>query len=392
MGITMGGLLTLPDQISKNASMRYAVSLGATLLALLIRLALHPLLGDDYSYITLFPAIALSAWFCGVSPSIVSVAFGLVCARYWFVAPEHSLGIPDHRGLAGMLGFLLASACIVAIGEISRRNSELLRHAQGALEEKVKQRTMELDKANQSLSELTGRLLKLQDEERRRIARELHDSVGQTLAALAMNLSTVKAEIERIVKTASTVADSAALVDDMSTDIRTISYLLHPPLLDETGLSHALRWYIEGFAARSGINVELEFPADFGRLPQDLETAIFRVVQECLTNIHRHSESKVANVRVVHSAADVRIEVEDKGKGISPARQTEIKASGIPGVGLRGMRERLRQLGGSLDVKSDGEGRGTLVVAHLPVASVTRMAAAASAGGSETSAAHFSSH
>ena len=388
----MSGIVALLNSISKSASARYAVALGATLVALLIRLALHLVLGDHLSYITLFPAVALSAWFCGVAPSVVSVIFGLVCTRYWFVAPEHSLGMPDSPGLTGMLGFLVASTCIVAIGEISRRNNEELRNAQGALEEKVRQRTAELDKANQSLSELTGRLLKLQDEERRRIARELHDSVGQTLAALAMNLSTVKSEIERVMKTASTVADSVALVDDMSTDIRTISYLLHPPLLDETGLSHALRWYIEGFAARSGIDVKLEFPADFGRLPQDLETAIFRVVQECLTNIHRHSESPVAKVRVEHSATDVRIEVEDEGKGMSPARQLEISSSGIPGVGLRGMRERLRQLGGSLEIKSDGEGKGTTVVAHLPVAGTPKVAAAAaSAGASEASTAHLSS-
>lgn len=388
----MRGLVTLPDWVSTNATKRYTVALGATLLALLIRLALYPLLGDEFSYITLFPAIALSAWFCGVQPSILSVLLGLIGARFFFVAPEHSLGIPDHPGLAGMFGFLLASICIVAIGEISRRNSETLRAAQGALEEKVKERTAELDKANQSLSELTGRLLKLQDEERRRIARELHDSVGQTLAALAMNLSTVKAEIERVVKTASTVADSMALVDDMSTDIRTISYLLHPPLLDETGLSHALRWYIEGFAERSGIEVDLDFPADFGRLPQDLETAIFRVVQECLTNIHRHSESQVAKVRVLHSATQVRVEVEDEGRGIPAARQLEISSSGIPGVGMRGMRERLRQLGGGLEIKSDGEGKGTVVVAHLPVPNSARIAAAASAGSSEANTAHLSSH
>src|SRR5262249_3045514 len=335
--------------------------LGATLVALLIRLALRPVLGDDLPYLTLFPAIALSAWFCGVKPSIASVVLGLAGTRFWFLAPHHSFGVPDYPGLAGIFVFLLASAGIIAVGEISRRNSEGLRRAQGALEDRVKQRTAELDKANQTLSQLAGRLLKLQDEERRRIARELHDSVGQTLAALAMNLSTVKSEIERVVKTASTIADSVALVDDMSTDIRTISYLLHPPLLDETGLSHALRWYIEGFAARSGIEVELEFPADFGRLPQDLETAIFRVVQECLTNIHRHSQSPVAKVCVVHSATDVRIEVEDEGRGISAARQLEIRASGIPGVGMRGMRERLRQLGGSLEIKSDGEGKGTIV-------------------------------
>jgi two-component system NarL family sensor kinase len=246
----------------------------------------------------------------------------------------------------------------------------MLRLAQSNLEETVTQRTSELEAANQTLDKLTARLMKLQDEERRRIARELHDSMGQTLAALSMNLSTIGGDLARLVKTASAVTDSAALVADMTADIRTISYLLHPPLLDEAGLSSALRWYIEGFAERSKIKVDLNVPEDFERLPRDLETAIFRLVQECLTNIHRHSKSPVARIRVASSGGDVRVEVEDEGKGIAPEKQVEIMSTGLPGVGVRGMRERLRQLGGSLEIKSAGAGQGTLVLAHLPVAAM----------------------
>jgi len=183
-----------------------------------------------------------------------------------------------------------------------------------------------------------------------------------------MNLAAVGADIERLAKTATTIADSTALVNDMSTDIRTISYLLHPPLLDESGLSSALTWYIKGFSERSKIDVDLQIPADFGRLSRELETAIFRVVQECLTNIHRHSGSSVAKIRVAHSGSHVRIEVEDKGKGISPEERLQIVSSptGTPGVGIRGMRERLRQLGGTLEIQSSGEGKGTLITARLP--------------------------
>jgi two-component system, NarL family, sensor kinase len=156
----------------------------------------------------------------------------------------------------------------------------------------------------------------------------------------------------------------------MSSDIRTISYLLHPPLLDEAGLSSALTWYIKGFSERSKIEVDLRIPQDFGRLSRDLETAIFRVVQECLTNIHRHSGSSVAKVLISYSDGYVRVEVEDKGKGISPQKRAEIISSpaAIPGVGIRGMRERLRQLGGTLDVQSNGEGKGMSVTALLPAA------------------------
>lgn len=367
----MGVLGSLSTGVSKNISTRYAAAFGATALALLICWALNPVLGDSVPYVVLFPAVAFSAYFCGVGPSIVAIILCLAGARYWFVSPVHSLRNPELAQSIGGLAFLLASGITVSIGNLSRRNNEALRLAQGELEERVEQRTLELHEANQSLGELTGRLLQLQDDERRRIARELHDSVGQTLAALSMNLSTVGADIERLTKTASTVADSAALVKDMSGDIRTISYLLHPPLLDEAGLSSALRWYIEGFAERSKIKATLEFPDGFGRLSRELETAIFRVVQECLTNIHRHSGSPAATVRVSRTATDVWIEVEDKGKGLSPEKRAEIASSGTVGVGIRGMRERVRQLGGGLEIYSDGLGKGTVVKARLPVPSST---------------------
>jgi signal transduction histidine kinase len=184
-----------------------------------------------------------------------------------------------------------------------------------------------------------------------------------------MNLSAGGSEIERLSKTAGLVADSATLVNDMSTDIRTISYLLHPPLLDEAGLSSALTWYVKGFSERSKIEVDLDIPEDFGRLPRDLETAVFRIVQECLTNIHRHADSPVAKVRIAQRDGHIRVEVQDKGKGIPPQERAEIVSSvnGTPGVGIRGMRERLRQLGGTLDLSSDGEGKGTLIAARLPI-------------------------
>jgi len=352
--------------ISKTTSARYAAAFGAIALALLTRWALNPVLGERVPYVTLFPAVVFSAYFCGLGPSIVAVILGFAGAS-WFISPVHFLRNPDLAASIGGLAFLLASGITVAIGEVSRRHNEALRIAQGELEERVMRRTLDLHEANQSLGELTARLLELQDDERRRIARELHDSVGQTLAALSMNLSAVAADIERLTKTATTVADSAALVKDMSGDIRTISHLLHPPLLDEAGLSSALRWYIQGFAERSKIRATLEFPDGFGRLPRELETAIFRIVQECLTNIHRHSGSPAATVRICRSATDVWVEIEDKGKGISPEKKAEVASSGTVGVGIRGMRERLRQLGGSLEINSEGIGKGTVVVARLPI-------------------------
>jgi signal transduction histidine kinase len=196
------------------------------------------------------------------------------------------------------------------------------------------------------------------------------------LAALGMNLAAVGTDIERLVKTANTVNDSAALVQELSREVRTISHLLHPPLLDEAGLASALHWYVDGFAERSKIKVDLEIPADFERLNRESETAIFRTVQECLTNIHRHSESPTARIRVIVSDGHVCVEVEDRGRGIPAEKQFEMASTGTPGVGIRGMRERLRQLGGNLDIHSNG--KGTLIVARLPVAVTSASPASAS--------------
>jgi signal transduction histidine kinase len=354
--------------------LEYPIALLAVAIALLIRGALNPLLGDAVPYVILFPAVAFAAWHCGLWPSIISLVIALVGARYWFIPPPHSLNLPSRAHSIGMLAFLLGSGFVVIVGQVRRRKNERLRRAQGELECRVEERTAELDRANQSLRELTGRLLRLQDEERRRFARELHDSVGQMLAALSINLSTARSDIERLAKTINTLSQSETLVQDMVKEVRTISHLLHPPLLDEAGLSSALRWYVDGFSERSNIKVDLEFPDGLGRFSRELETTIFRVVQECLTNIHRHSGSPIAKIRISHADSVVLVEVEDRGKGISPEKLIEMDSAGMAGVGVRGMRERIRQLGGHLDIHSASH--GTTIRARLPVAATSSTAAA----------------
>jgi len=353
-------------RISQNVWIRYALAFSVTAIALLIHHVITLFLGDYTPFVALFPAVAFSAMYCGVGPSILSAMLALLAAKFWFMPVTHSSQVLSE--------FLVASAVVIALGEALRRHQVRLLKAQGELEERVTERTAELNVANQGLRHLSARLLQMQDDERRRIARELHDSVGQTLAALTMNLTAVRTDIERLRKTAGALEDSEALVEEMTREVRTISHLLHPPLLDEAGLASALRWYIEGFAQRSQIQVVLDLPDDFERLSQESETTIFRMVQESLTNIHRHSGSKLAKVRISRSDGDVRVEVEDRGKGMTPEKQVELASTGTPGVGIRGMRERLRQLGGNLEVRSDG--KGTIVVAHLPVTSVSTTAAA----------------
>ena len=364
-----------------STSKRYVFAIAATLLALLIAGVTMPSGGRYMAYLVLLAAMAFSAAYCGLGPSVLAIAIAFVGVRYWFVSPIHSLSKPDGLQIVGMLAFVAASSVILAVGERNRRNIQTLRESHEDLEEQLRKRSQELDVANQGLGDLTARLLQLQDEERRRIARELHDSAGQSLTALALNLSNLGTEIERLAKSAKTVSDSVVIVNDMSRDIRTISYLLHPPLLDEAGLASALRWYIRGFTERSGIKVELELPEDFERLPRDVETAIFRLVQECLTNIHRHSESPTATIGAVHANGEVRIEVRDQGIGIAPDKKLELLSAGTPGVGIRGMRERLRQLGGTMEITSDGDRGGTQVVVRLPVGKVgANLAVGASAG------------
>jgi len=360
----------------EGTATRYAVAFLATGIALLARVLLTPLLDDHLPYITLFAAVTFSAWFCGMGPSLLSLAVAAVGARYFLIHPTHSFALPDSQQQLGLGIFLLVSTLIVAFGEMSRRQKTRMRLVQENLEARNRQQAIELGNARQHVRDLTGHVLHLQDEERRRLARDLHDGVGQLLAALSMNLSSIGADLERLSKTANKVADSSTLVGDMIRDIRTISYLLHPPLLDEVGLRPALQVYIEGFAERSKISVDLDLAEDFGRLPRDTETAVFRFVQECLTNVHRHSESPVAHVRVTRSDGTVEVEVRDQGKGIPAEKIPELADTGSPGVGLRGMKERLSQLGGTLEINSNGN--GTAVVAKLPVAGTASITATAS--------------
>ena len=225
-------------------------------------------------------------------------------------------------------------------------------------------------RAEEALRTLSGQLLRSQDEERRRIARELHDSSGQVLAALGMTLTPVESENGKIPpRTAKAIKESLGLVKDLSNQLRTISHLLHPPLLDEVGLSSALRLFLEGFEERSKIKVALEIPNSFERLPQELETAIFRVVQECLTNIHRHSGSRVAAIRVAREGNEVKVEVRDQGKGMPAGPNDVSRAHRRMGVGIQGMHERITQLGGRFEIRSGK--KGTTVVASVPVPSVS---------------------
>lgn len=214
------------------------------------------------------------------------------------------------------------------------------------------------------LRNLSGRLLRLQDEERRRLARELHDSTAQSLAALALGLSVVAKSEDRLdAPGRKALVEARALVEDATREVRSMSYLLHPPLLDEMGLSSALRAYVDGWAARSGVATRLEIARELPRLPGDVETALFRIVQECLTNVQRHSGSATAEVRLMADAESVVLEVADSGRGSERlAFQPGDEVNPTLGVGVAGMKERVRQLGGRLTIESGATGTTVRVV------------------------------
>jgi signal transduction histidine kinase len=218
-----------------------------------------------------------------------------------------------------------------------------------------------LASAAESLRRLSTHLLNAQDQERRRIALQLHETAVQDLIALKMNL----AKMARSQNGSDDVfgpvmVENIMLTDGLLQELRTLSHLLHPPLLEEAGLLSALRWYVSGFSERSGIAVTLEAQADFERLPQETEIAIFRVVQEALTNIHRHSGSSSARVQLIRDTSIIQLQVKDEGKGMETNGAGHSK-----GVGIEGMRERVQHLGGTLVVGSNGH--GTLLKVVLPI-------------------------
>jgi len=238
-----------------------------------------------------------------------------------------------------------------------RQSETNLRLANDRLESQVEQRTA-------ALQQLSTRVLRLQDAERRRVARELHDSLGQYLVGLKLNLDMLRQAPDQ----AGLWTESQELMEQCVSEIRTLSYLLHPPMIDDVGLASAARWLVDGIAQRSGIQVSLDAPGDMARLPAEVEIGLFRVLQEGLTNVHRHSGASAANVLIRQEARQIILEIKDNGRGIRQEALSRFDLTGAGmGVGLSGMRERVRELGGRMKVKADSQGTSLLIVIPLPL-------------------------
>jgi signal transduction histidine kinase len=269
----------------------------------------------------------------------------------------------------------------VTLNISDRKQSELALSASEAryrvlaksLDQQVQARTVELQARNreilrmyESLRTLSTRMMAVQDEERRRIARDLHDSAGQLLAVIDIQLTTLAQDLRKTAPQFNEkVAETEGLVQQLQKEIRTTSYLLHPPLLDDAGLYSALSWHVEGLNKRTDVQIALEIAPDFGRLPRDIEMVVFRLVQESLANIYRHSGSKTAMIRIARDQRMITVEVQDEGKGIPPEKLAEIQSEGS-GVGIRGMRERLRDFKGELKIESGKSGTRVWVTISIP--------------------------
>jgi PAS domain S-box-containing protein len=229
-----------------------------------------------------------------------------------------------------------------------------------------KQAEAQLEESLSHLRALTASLMRAQDDERRRIAQMLHETTAQDLSAVKMLLGRLGRTMVMSDADRTLLTEGIDLIDHSIGDVRTLSYLLHPPFLDESGLLAAVRWYAKGFADRSGIAVDLEVPPALERLPQDVESTLFRVVQEALTNIHRHARSATARIRLNAERDGLALEITDCGRGMpADVLSSVTSGSGAPGVGLAGMRERLQQLGGALHIESND--RGTTLRATVPL-------------------------
>jgi signal transduction histidine kinase len=274
--------------------------------------------------------------------------------------------LPDTYPLSQvvLLGGIFVALQLTLTVYLAQKARLTARHVEAANQELVKENA-ERRRTEESMHQLSGRLLQVQDEERRHIARELHDSTAQTMYGVTIKLRLIsESESARDPKSDQLLRESRQLAEQCLSEMRTMAYLLHPPSLDELGLVPACRSLVKGFTERSGILVDLKAPANLDRLPREMETALFRVMQESLSNIHRHSGSKTACIQLSQSDQEIRLEVSDQGRGlVREMLDREIDQTRL-GVGIAGMRERIRQLGGQLEIRSSS--KGTIVIAVLP--------------------------
>jgi signal transduction histidine kinase len=336
---------------------RYVAALTSLAAALGLTLSARPFFATT-SYALFLAAVMFSCWFGGLTPGLIVVLLSVFSLDRYF-SPQGLSRVLSRDDVIELAIFLLVGGLINYLSRARIKADHLLWESNQQLEHRIALRTVELRK-------LSAKLLQSQDDERRRTAKLLHETVAQDLAALKMELAVAK----RLGKWENpdgkaAIEQAQVLADESIREARTVSYLLHPPLLDEAGLSSALQWYVAGFKRRSGISTELDLTPEFGRLPGDIETTVFRFVQECLTNVHRHSGSSKAWVSIQATGEQLIVAVTDEGRGMPQSILENGGGSGAQfGVGLMGLLERVKQAGGDMKIQSTGQ--GTTVTATLP--------------------------
>jgi signal transduction histidine kinase len=349
---------------------RYIVGFASAVLAIVLRAALEPIFGHAGFYATIYIAVVFSALVCGLGPSILTTVLGTVGVIYWFVDPRYSLLIANRGDVHSLIACLVVCPVLIVLADANRRKRLEINAAHDLLDQRVQERTAELAKAltnleaeitvrkttEEQLRRLSLHLMSVQDEERRRIARDLHDSAGQTLAAIKMSLALLQGSISQTSETVVLLNDLDALAAEALQEIRTTSYLLHPPMLDEAGFGSAARWFVDGFTKRSGIEVQCNIPDLGERLSPQVELILFRILQEALTNVHRHSGATAAAVTLSSDGRCLRFELRDNGHGIPEQHLKRLNEADGTGVGIAGMRERIRELGGEMSIQSSKTG------------------------------------
>ena len=362
---------------------RHLAAIASVVAALGVTLSARSTFEDPF-YALFLVAVLFSSWEGGLAPGVVAAIASVFLLDFYFAPAPRSRTITSDD-LVHLVIFLMVA---VAVNHMNRKRKAAeggLKQRRDELEIEVARRTTQIQESNAMLSrevevrghaeanlrKLSAQLLHLQDEERRRIARELHETIAQSLAALKMDLSIVDRSRDNLDLPASeALTDARSLTEQSMREVRTLSYLLHPPLLDEAGLPSALSWYCHGFTKRSGIEVALDLDPSLERLSQEMETTVFRLVQECLTNIHRHAGSPDARIGIRRERNRLAISITDRGRGMT-RQQLEATTGSGAGVGVSGMRERVKQMGGQMSISSNPT--GTTVSVQLPLIEESRV-------------------
>lgn len=349
--------------------MSYVLAVVATLAAVVVRMALDPILGEKHPYITFMFAIIFTAWYGGLGPSILALVLGFLAAPFYFVYPRGSVEV---YGLDSQIGFglyltvgissIVFSESMQAANRRATATALELLKKQADLEHEIEERRQ----AQQAHVELLRRLVSVQEEERRRISRELHDQCGQDLTAMRLGLKVLEESRADDELNRPQFANLRELMDQVSREMHHIAIELRPPALDELGLQMAVDGYVNSWNSRTGIPVDVECRGmDRDRVPQEVETALYRILQEALTNVARHAHATSVSVILEKSELGVSVIIEDQGQGFDVGQLMSSDARRHH-LGVLGMKERIKAVGGSLEIESN-PGAGTTVFARVPL-------------------------